>query len=154
MEGGDDFSTFGRKSAAAVSPEMNVTPLVDVVLVLLIIFMVLAPVMSAHHEARLPPPDDKDQELQEEVDPQEPFVLRVEPGGTLKVGDIVLEQDPEVAQVRITRMLNTRPNTLMYLDANDKAHYGEVLQGLETAKLAGAKPIVFVTEEIPPPSGG
>ncbi len=154
MDGGDDLSTFGRKPAAAVSPEMNVTPLVDVVLVLLIIFMVLAPVMSAHYEARLPPPDDKDKELQEEVDPLEPLVLRVEPSGTLKVGDIELEADPEVAQVRITRMLNARPNTLLYLDASDKTVYGKVLQGLETAKLAGAKPVVLVTEEIPPLPGG
>ncbi len=146
---GDEFATFGRKPKAAVSPDMNVTPLVDVVLVLLIIFMVLAPVVSAHHDIKLPPPDDKDQQLEEQNDPLEPLVLRVEVDGSLHVGDVTLEPDARVAQQRIQRMLNARPNTLLYLDANDEALYESVLVGLETGKLAGAKPVVLVTREIP-----
>ena len=128
---------------------MNVTPLVDVVLVLLIIFMVLAPVMSAHYEGRLPPPDDTDRELAEHNDPLEPLVLRVAQDGRLHVGDLALEEDPEIAQQRIERMLNARPNTLLYLDASDRTLYQNVLQGMQTAKLAGANPVVFVTKEIP-----
>lgn len=147
----EDISTFGKKPRAAVSPDMNVTPLVDVVLVLLIIFMVLAPVMSAHHNAKLPPPDDpKDQELQEQNDPLEPLVVRVEVDGTLSVGGVPLEPDPMVAAERITRLLNPRPNLLLYLDASDEAPYGDVLSGLEVVKDAGAKPVVLVTKEIPP----
>jgi biopolymer transport protein ExbD len=147
------LSTFGRKPRAAVSPDMNVTPLVDVVLVLLIIFMVLAPVMSAHYDAKLPPPDEKDQQLAEQNDPLEPLVLRVEVDGTLRVGEVVLESDPKTARERIQRMLNARPNTLLYLDASDEASYRRVLDGMETAKLAGAKPVVLVTKEIPPNGG-
>lgn len=149
----NDFNTFGNKPRAAVSPEMNVTPLVDVVLVLLIIFMVLAPVMSAHYDAKLPPPDDKDRELEEQVDPLEPLVLRVELDGSLHIGEVTLEADPEQAQQRIERVLNTRPNTLLYLDANDEASYEHVLIGLDTAKLAGARPVVLVTTEIPVTDG-
>jgi biopolymer transport protein ExbD len=69
--------TFKRKPRAAVNPDMNVTPLVDVVLVLLIIFMVLAPVVSAHYLGRLPPPDDEDQALAEQNPDNKPLVLRV-----------------------------------------------------------------------------
>jgi biopolymer transport protein ExbD len=127
---------------------MNVTPLVDVVLVLLIIFMVLAPVVSAHYAAKLPPPDEKDAQLQEENDPDKPLVLRVEQDGSLKVADITL--GPEEASDRIQRMLNTRPNTLLYLDASNEAPYGAVLLGMEYAKLGGAHPVVLVAEEIPP----
>lgn len=150
MSGGADIRTFGGKPRQRVTPDMNVTPLVDVVLVLLIIFMVLAPVMSAHYDARLPPPDDKDKQLEQENDPLEPLVLRVETGGTLQVGDVMLESDPDTAQQRIRRMLNARPNTLLYLDANDETLYEHVLAGMETATLAGAKPVVLVTTEIPP----
>lgn len=150
MSGGDDIRTFGNKPRARVTPDMNVTPLVDVVLVLLIIFMVLAPVMSAHYDARLPPPDDKDRQLEQENDPLEPLVLRVEKGGVLQVGEVVLEEDPDTAQQRIRRMLNARPNTLLYLDANDETLYEHVLQGMEAATLAGARPVVLVTTEIPP----
>jgi biopolymer transport protein ExbD len=141
-------TTFKRKPKAAVTPEMNVTPLVDVVLVLLIIFMVLAPVVSAHYAARLPPPDEKDQELQEENDPEKPLVLRVEPDGAMRVGDVHLSEE-EVVE-RIQRMLNARPNTLLYLDASNKAAYGAVLLAMEHAKTAGAHPVVLVAEEIPP----
>jgi biopolymer transport protein ExbD len=153
MEGGSQINTFGTRARAAVSPEMNVTPLVDVVLVLLIIFMVLAPVMSAHYEVKLPPPDEKDKQLEQETDPLEPLVLRVEVDGSLHVGTVELETDPTTAQQRIQRMLNSRPNTLLYLDASDDAAYGQVLGGLETAKLAGARPVVLVTQEIPPTKG-
>ena len=149
----DEFSTFGSKTRAAVSPEKNVTPLDDVVLVLLIIIMVLAPVMSAHHEAKLPPPDDKDRELEEQVDPLAALVLGVEVDGGLHLGDVTLEADPELSQQRIERILNARPNTMLYLDANDEAAYEHVLSGLETAKLSGAKPVVLVTTEIPVTDG-
>jgi len=145
----DQIRTFGSKPRGRVNPDMNVTPLVDVVLVLLIIFMVLAPVVNAHHSARLPPPDDNDRALAEEVDPLEPLVLRVESNGSLHVGETEIEGDLDAAQQRIERMLNARPNTLMYLDASDEASYAMMLQGMETAKMAGAKPVVIVTKEIP-----
>lgn len=144
----DQIHTFGKRHHAAVSPEMNVTPLVDVVLVLLIIFMVLAPVVSAHYDVRLPPPDDKDRQLEQENDPLEPLVLRVETDGSLHIGSVTLDSKTEPAQQRIRRMLNARPNTLLYLDADDAARYEKVLTGLDVAQLAGAKPVVLVTTEI------
>jgi biopolymer transport protein ExbD len=110
--------------------------------------MVLAPVMSAHHDVRLPPPDETDRQLEQENDPLEPLVLRVEANGSLRVGDVQLEREASQARKRIQRMLNARPNTLLYLDASDEAAYRHVLEGLETAKLAGAKPVVMVTKEI------
>ena len=64
-----------------VQPEMNVTPLVDVVLVLLIIFMVLAPVMAKSFLVRLPPKDDKEEQLDQANDPDKPLVLTVDAEG-------------------------------------------------------------------------
>ncbi|KIG13589.1 Biopolymer transport protein ExbD/TolR [Enhygromyxa salina] len=133
---------FGRKPKAAVSPDMNVTPLVDVVLVLLIIFMVLAPVVNAHYLGRLPPPDDKDQQLAEANPDNKPLVMRVtereladgqiEP--VFSVGAIELEHND--APDRLGRLLAGRADKVIYVDAADSTDYGYVLQGMSFAKDA------------------
>jgi biopolymer transport protein ExbD len=133
---------FGRKPKAAVSPDMNVTPLVDVVLVLLIIFMVLAPVVNAHYLGRLPPPDDKDEQLAEANPDAAPLVMRVterELGGgriepVFSVGAIELEHDD--AADRLGRLIAGRADKVLYVDAADSTDYGYVLQGMSFAKDA------------------
>jgi biopolymer transport protein ExbD len=134
--------TFKRKPRAAVNPDMNVTPLVDVVLVLLIIFMVLAPVVSAHYLGRLPPPDDDDQALAEQNPDNKPLVLRVterELGdGTVEpvfqVGAI--ELDLGEAPNRLGRLVASRSDKVIYVDAADTTDYGYVLQAMSFAKDA------------------
>jgi biopolymer transport protein ExbD len=134
--------TFKRKPKAAVTPDMNVTPLVDVVLVLLIIFMVLAPVVSAHYLGRLPPPDDEDQQLAEQNPDNQPLVLRVtEREGSegkaepvFSVGE--LELDLEDAPTRLGRLVARRADKVIYVDAADSTDYGFVLQAMSFAKDA------------------
>jgi biopolymer transport protein ExbD len=134
--------TFKRKPRAAVNPDMNVTPLVDVVLVLLIIFMVLAPVVSAHYLGRLPPPDDEDQALAEQNPDNKPLVLRVTEraldDGTVQpvfsVGAIELEHDE--ASNRLGRLVAGRSDKVIYVDAAETTDYGYVLQAMSFAKDA------------------
>ncbi len=146
---GKQSTTFKRRPKAAVNPDMNVTPLVDVVLVLLIIFMVLAPVVSAHYLGRLPPPDDKDQALAEANPDNKPLVLKIsadEAGeGVFKVGAIVL--DPDDAPTRLGRLLASRPDKVIYVDASDTTPYGLVLQGMSYAKDAEESVNVLVREK-------
>lgn len=131
-------TTFKKRPKAAINPDMNVTPLVDVVLVLLIIFMVLAPVVNAHYLGRLPPPDDKDDQLAAANPDDKPLVLRVsadESGaGVFEVGQIAL--DPAEASDRLGRLLAGRPDKVLYVDASDETPYGLVLQGMSYAKDA------------------
>jgi biopolymer transport protein ExbD len=134
--------TFKRKPRASVNPDMNVTPLVDVVLVLLIIFMVLAPVVSAHYLGRLPPPDDEDQALAEQNPDNKPLVLRVTErelaDGTVEpvfqVGAIELERDD--AANRLGRLVAGRSDKVIYVDAAQTTDYGYVLQAMSFAKDA------------------
>ncbi|HLT34807.1 MAG TPA: biopolymer transporter ExbD [Enhygromyxa sp.] len=134
--------TFKRKPKAAVTPDMNVTPLVDVVLVLLIIFMVLAPVVNAHYLGRLPPPDQDDQQLAEQNPDNKPLVLRVterELGGgqvepVFSVGAIELELDD--AANRLGRLVAGRKDKVIYVDAADSTDYGYVLQAMSFARDA------------------
>ncbi len=147
---GKQTSTFKRRPKAAVSPDMNVTPLVDVVLVLLIIFMVLAPVVSAHYLGRLPPPDDQDEQLAEANPDDRPLVLRVEVDptdptvGVFKVGAI--ELDPADAATRLGRLLAGRPDKVIYVDAADTTPYGLVLHGMSFAKDAEESVNVLVRQ--------
>lgn len=145
--------TFKRKPKAAISPDMNVTPLVDVVLVLLIIFMVLAPVVSAHYLGRLPPPDDEDQQLAEQNPDNKPLVLRVterERGdgkleGVFSVGE--LELDVADAPARLGRLVAGRADKVIYVDAAETTDYGFVLQAMSFAKDAEAVVNTLVREK-------
>jgi biopolymer transport protein ExbD len=135
-------TTFKRKPKAAVTPDMNVTPLVDVVLVLLIIFMVLAPVVSAHYLGRLPPPDDKDEEIAEANPDNKPLVLRVteRDGADGRVEPVftvgAVELDPSDAVNRLGRLVAGRADKVIYVDAAETTDYGYVLQAMSFAKDA------------------
>ncbi len=126
---------------------INVTPLVDVVLVLLIIFMVLAPVLSASLNVRLPPrQDDKDEALAETNDPTKPLVLTVSEDGEYAVNSVALERTelPE----RLHRMFNARPDNVLYVGGADDAPYGAVLSGVDMGRAGGAAPVVLLTKKL------
>jgi biopolymer transport protein TolR len=138
--------SVGSGFKAKVTPEMNVAPLVDVVLVLLIIFMVLAPVMTEAFNVRLPPKDDTDEKLDQANDPNKPLVLTVKDDGALEVNGVSIEH-AELGE-RLRRMLNARPDNLLYLDAEDMTPYGGVLTVVDGARFAGAHPVVMVTKKL------
>jgi biopolymer transport protein ExbD/biopolymer transport protein TolR len=133
-------------SKAKVRPEMNVTPLVDIVLVLLIIFMVLAPVMTEAFNVRLPPKDEKDEQLDQVNDADEPLVLSVLDDGSIEVNTIAIA--PEEIPERLRRMFNARPDNVLYLDGADEAQYGSVLTAVDLARQAGAAPVVLITKKL------
>ena len=135
----------GRKGR--VHPEMNVTPLVDVVLVLLIIFMILAPVITEAFAVRLPPKDDdKQEELEQANDPNKPLVLTVTDEATYEVNAVAIEA--EELSLRLHRMFNARPDNVLYLDGEDEAPVGAVLRGIDLARQGGASPLVLITKKL------
>lgn len=129
-----------------VKPDMNVTPLVDVVLVLLIIFMVLAPVVTQGFDVRLPPKDETDQKLDQANDPDEPLVLSVREDGSYEVNSVAIEE-AELGG-RLKRMFNARPDNVLYVDAADDVAYGRVLLGVDHARAGGAAPVVMITKKL------
>lgn len=136
----------GNFKKPRIQPEMNVTPLVDVVLVLLIIFMVLAPVMSKSFWVRLPPKDDKEEQLDQANDPTKPLVLTIDAEGKTLINRI--EVDRAELPRKLIRMLNARPDNTLYLDGADEAEFGHVLSAVDLAKEAQAWPIVFLTSKM------
>ncbi len=140
------MSIGSENGKTRVKPDMNVTPLVDVVLVLLIIFMVLAPVVTEGFDVRLPPKDETDQRLDESNDPHKPLVLSVALDGGYEVNSVPIEEDELPG--RLKRMFNARPDNVLYVDGADDVAYGRVLRGVDFARSGGAAPVVMITKKL------
>ncbi|WNG55581.1 biopolymer transporter ExbD [Archangium gephyra] len=122
--------------------DINVTPLVDVVLVLLIIFMVVTPLMNQELEVRLPLRED-DAVFEDPV-PRE-LVVDVSPEGQLTLNHEPISEADYIP--RLTRILAARPEGVrfLYFTADDRAPYGKVVAALDGAKAAGADILGLVT---------
>jgi biopolymer transport protein ExbD len=129
-------------------PEMNVTPLVDVVLVLLIIFMVLTAVMKEHFWIHVPEKEAKEEQKTEEAasDEEPPIVITVGAQGEIQINqEVYPDRDfPE----RLRRMLVARGDRRVYFDAGDNVPYARAMQVLDLARGGGAAQIAVVTEKI------
>src|SRR5690554_1695762 len=116
----DVQTTKGKKGQA--HPEMNVTPLVDVVLVLLIIFMVVTPLLHAHFWVHVPKNDKQEEVEAPPSDPGEgPIVISVNDKGHIQINrDVYPDAD---FPVRLRRMLVARGERKVFFDAHDDAPY-------------------------------
>jgi biopolymer transport protein ExbD/biopolymer transport protein TolR len=132
----------GKKTRA--TPQMNVTPLVDVVLVLLIIFMVVTPLLSKQLWLQLPK-----QETKNEAEPpreNKSVVLTVKQDGLLEInGQAVPRQE---LKDKITRFMAARSDKVVYFDAADDAPYAVTVDAMDIAKQGGAKTIAILTQKV------
>jgi biopolymer transport protein ExbD len=137
--------TVGSGNGKGVAPAMNVTPLVDVVLVLLIIFMVITPLLSKNFWVHLPK-QEKEEITPEQLnqDPDPPLVLRVGPNRTVQVNGAEVTM-PELAE-RLKRMFAARDDHVLFFDAADDADYGFAVEVLDQAREGGAVTIAPLTE--------
>ena len=128
--------------------EINVVPYIDVMLVLLIIFMVTAPLLTQGILVELP--DANAQPLDPELlKDREPLVLSVDRDGRyyLNVGeneDVSIEAD-EVAR-RVAAVLGRDKGTPVLIKADERVPYGRVVQGMVLLQKAGATKIGFLTD--------
>jgi len=126
-----------RSSRKKSMAEINVVPLIDVMLVLLIIFMVTAPLLNQGVEVDLP------QGVAEPLLPQEqePMVLTVDREGRLylnRADDPKLAQTPAEVQLRAQAVLAREPKTAVIVRGDRGVVYGNVLEAMEILTRAGA----------------
>lgn len=129
-----------------VSPAMNVTPLVDVVLVLLIIFMVVAPLLDKQIWLRLPAKENAQKNEPPPLDADKPVVLTVDAQGTIRINQNVIEKSE--LRERLRKIFAARADQVLYFDATDDAPYGVTVQVMDIAKQGGAKGIAILTEKV------
>lgn len=125
------------KSRVALS-EINVTPLVDVMLVLLIMFMVTAPLMQQGIEVDLPKTSPSGVDLNDE-----PFVLVIEANGKIMAAKNPMELSS--IKEKLKAIFETRKNKQIYIQADRKVDYGIVAEVMAEVRAAGIFNIGLIT---------
>jgi len=121
--------------------EINVTPLVDVVLVLLIIFMVLTPSMLKHLTANVP---KKAEEPATAVPTDSSIVVEYTAARELTVNNEPVA--PEALADKLVERLRGARQKVVFFKADDDAPYGEVIRLMDVARGVGAQTLAVVTE--------
>jgi biopolymer transport protein ExbD/biopolymer transport protein TolR len=136
----------GQKRAipGRAQPNMNVTPLVDVVLVLLIIFMVIAPLLAKQFSLSLPNKPDAHQEV---PDKDQPIVILATKGGAIEINREVVARSEFSTKLR--RVLAARQQRTVFFDAEDDAAFGDAVDILDLAREGGGATIAVLTAPIP-----
>lgn len=140
------FNTTSSDDDLAPLAEINVTPLVDVMLVLLIIFMVTAPMLTAGMHVELPQASTA-----KPVDPQTPVVLTIQSDGKISLGGDEIERPQMVAAVRA--LMGDAPR-IVHVRGDREVAYGEVVGVLDELALNGITKLSLIANQrapVPPP---
>lgn len=132
-----------------IRPSMNVTPLVDVVLVLLIIFMVVTPMMTK--QMRMDVPGKPDEDALEVPPPPgllPPVVVTLSRTGVIQVNSELMSRDQLVG--RLQGMMNARPDKVVFFDAENDVPYGSAMEVLDLMR-GGDLPVAVLPDALPTP---
>ena len=131
-----------HRGLGLASPNINVTPLIDVLLVLLIIFMVIQPQKEAKFESQIPqkPQDTKDSV----VPPSDLLMVDVKMSGSGLDQQVELNSKAMTLQELATTLkdlLEQRPDKTVFIKAPKDKQYGDIVSVIDTVKGSGAQPI-------------
>jgi biopolymer transport protein TolR len=136
------FGRLERSAGPAPMSDINMTPLIDVMLVLLVIFMITAPLMASSLKLELPnavgaQPNDAPQFI----------AIAIDHEGKLYIGDDAVDADTFAA--RLADAARQGPKTEVQLRADRSVPYGRVAEIIGLVQKAGLSRIGFVTEPAP-----
>ena len=127
--------------------EINVTPLVDVMLVLLIIFMITAPMLHQGVEVALPRTEAAE-EIQLRTD--DPLVLTVRTDGLVYIRDQPVHK--EILVDRLNSILAQREDRQVFIKADRNITYGQFIEVVGLLRVGGIHHLGLVAEELAPPA--
>ena len=130
---------YGTRRRFQPIADINVTPLVDVMLVLLIVFMVTAPLLTVGVQVDLPKVQNEPISAQEE-----PLVVTIR-----KDGEIALMQTPIAIEQLVPRLMAitaNKPDTQVYLRGDQAINYGRVMEVMAALTSAGFTKVALITE--------
>jgi biopolymer transport protein TolR len=144
----------GRRS---LSSDINVTPMLDVLLVLLIVFMVTAPMLQTGVDLELP-----QAEANVIADEEGKLILSIDKAGKLFLGQTEVKW--EELEVKLSSNAKVKADGELYIEADKNLPYGTVLQAMAVARKAGVQKLMMMTDPLdtsgagpapaPAPAGG
>ena len=129
--------------SGGLTNDINVTPMIDVLLVLLIIFMLVVPMSRKAIDIQLPDPTDQVQS----ANPPPQIVLEVLPGDKF-----LLNKEPLTKATLATRLkaiYDPRPEKIIFVKGDPKSKYSEVIYAMDVARGAGVKVIGVSPKDAP-----
>ncbi len=133
-------ASLKRLGHRPLNSQINVTPFVDVMLVLLVIFMVTAPLMYQGMDVNLPETTTQALRLRDD-----PLILSVKKDGTFFLGRSEVAVDE--LRAKLEAVFDARGSREVFLRADLAAPYGVVVKAMAAARRAGATRLGIVTEE-------
>jgi biopolymer transport protein TolR len=140
------FGRLQRPPGAQPMSDINMTPLIDVMLVLLVIFMITAPLMASSLKLDLPKTD-----AGQPSDTPQFISIALDQQGRLYFGDDVV--DAATFNARVTEAARKNPQTEVQLRADQKVPYGRVAELIGMIQKAGLSRLGFVTDPAPIEAG-
>ena len=137
--------TRGRGGRQPIS-EINVTPMVDVMLVLLIIFMITAPLLTVGVPIDLPKTD-----APQITQPSEPLVISINKDGVIYLQDS--ETPLENLVPRLAAITESKPDTKIFVRGDRNVDYGRIMEVMGTVASAGFAKVALIAE-MPGQGGG
>jgi biopolymer transport protein TolR len=133
----------GPGGRGELNSEINVTPFVDVMLVLLIIFMVTAPMLNTGVDLQLP-----QAEAEQVPDDEGKLILSIDRKGQVFLGNVGVPW--EELEVKLSTNAKVKQDGELYIEADTNLPYGSVLQVMALAKKAGVTKLLMIAEPIDP----
>jgi biopolymer transport protein TolR len=135
------ISTGNSAGSSAVKADINVTPMIDVMLVLLIIFMIVTPLIAAGFKATLP----RGKNLDPRPEGENEVVLGIDQAGRYFLNQRPIANGALEDQLRSIFTARTEDKVL-YFKADNQLKYAKVQEAVETARRAGVRVMAAITE--------
>lgn len=133
-----------KAAAPTVVNEINVTPMVDVMLVVLIIFMVITPMLSKGISVDMVRTNNPI--AMTDADNEDAVLIAVTRDGKTYLGNNVMP--PDVLPNRVKDMLTNKPDKTVYIKGDSRARYGAIVDVVDNLRTAGVDQLGMLTEQV------
>jgi len=133
----------GGNPGSSLSNEINVTPMIDVLLVLLIIFMMVIPMSRKAIDLQLPDPTPDNTNS---GPPPSQIVLEVLPGGTFRINTQPVAK-ADLAK-KLKEIYDPRPDKIIFVKGDPAVKYSDVISAMDAARGSGVKVIAMTPKDV------
>ena len=137
---------MGAQSGFDFRSEINIAPLVDVTLVLLIIFMVLTPLLQMGYDVKVPPKSN----LPADASPADQLIVSLTAQNKIFLNKEVMNE--QTLALRLTEILKNRAAKTVFFSGDDASNYAQVIKVMDIVRNSGATNLGIVLEAVPVPT--